>query len=109
MTLVRIQFLKDISTFVEHKRSVRMIILIPPNTCDDFSVGYFDGVAKDELYGSRMILYIKKDHYVCLIMVVGVGSNTREEYLACWGLLWFARKIKTLREKVFCESTCVID
>ena len=52
----------DISIFVEHKWSIRTIILIPPYTCGELLVGYFDGVAKDELYGSGMILYIKKDH-----------------------------------------------
>ena len=42
-------------------------------------------------------------------MVVGIGSNTREEFLACWALLWFAWKSGVLRENIFCDSNIVIN
>jgi hypothetical protein len=57
---------------------------------EDIPIGFFDGVEDNLHCGAGMILKINHHHFFRLNMYAGIGTNTREELLALWGLLFFS-------------------
>ena len=54
-------------------------------------VGFFDGVEQNGLCGVGMVIQMECNNAFWICMNVGMGSNTRAELLALWGLLYFAK------------------
>ena len=98
----------DISIFVEHKWSIRTIILIPPYTCGDLSVGYFDGAASVKAGGAGFVIYLSETHYFCFSMGCGSSSNTRAELLALWAVLRVSHLMGLPMRSIFGDSMVII-
>ena len=56
------------------------------------TVGYFDGAKHGGYRGAGMIIKINQTSYYSLKLSIGLGSNTKVELLALWGLLYFAKE-----------------
>ena len=68
-------------------------IIIDPTLTGAGIVGYFDGPALRGLCGGGMVLKFFESHIFQHLMGCGVGTNTRVELLALWGLLKFVYDI----------------
>ena len=55
-----------------------------------FPHGYFDGATANSLGGARFSLYLNHDHFFFYIIGSGPSTNTRDELLALWALLFTA-------------------
>lgn len=70
---------------------------------------FFYGAQQNNLFVVGMVLKINNIHCYKLQLVVGIGSNTREELLALWGLLKFAYLKGIIHLMVVGDSKCIVD
>jgi len=59
-----------------------------------FPLGFFDGATQLGICGCGAILKINERLYYKLSWNGEPGTNTRDEKLALWGLLWFSKDKK---------------
>ena len=60
------------------------------------AVGFFDGSSKEGRCGCGMVLKLNYQYCFNLWMGGEVGSNTKDELLGLWGVLFFASKCGNL-------------
>lgn len=66
-------------------------ILVPSLTLpEDGFFGFFDGAKANNSRGCGMVVQINATSSFQIWMGAGIGTNTRAELLALWGLLLFA-------------------
>lgn len=75
----------------------------------DYPTGYFDGETQDRNCGCGFILYIHPELLYHVHWGVGLGTNTKAEVMALWGLLWFTHFLDIQTIHVFGDSKVVID
>lgn len=74
-----------------------------------YPLGYFDGAAQGGLCGAGMVLKLIADHEYHRMFLAGVGTNTRAELLALWGLLSFARNLNIEQLFSLGDSSYIIE
>ena len=79
-----------------------------PSFLNVFPLGFFDGAQQNGNCGAGMVLYLRKDHFVCLSMRLGSGTNTFAELLDHWVLLWFTKTHGILELSVVWDSKVII-
>ena len=72
-------------------------------------MGYFDGASKDGFCGVGMFLLLGNSSSFKLHMDVGRGSNTKDELLALWGLLFFSKQRMITYLQILGDSKVIID
>ena len=55
---------------------------------------FFYGVEQNGICGAGMVIYLHPNHKFQLRMGVGLGTSTKAELVALWGLLWFSKQKK---------------
>ena len=77
----------------------------------DLAWRFFYGACqgKEGRYGGGMALFLGEKHYFHLQLRASVGTNTRVELLALWGLLFFARSKGILSLQVVEDSKVIIN
>ena len=59
--------------------------------------------------GVGMVITLQINHLYLLRMVMRNGTNTTDELLALWGLLWFAQKKNIHSLQVLSDSKAIVD
>ena len=80
---------------------------VPPDVSS--TMGYFYGVATFGRGGAGIILYISKTHFFHSKFGCGRSTNTIEELLALWGLLFLASTMGLPKLMLFGDSRIIID
>lgn len=71
--------------------------------------GYFNGVEQKGECGARVVIKLNMNHCFRLRMAVGLGTNTKTDLVALWGLLWFALQKKLRIYQILGDSKVIID
>ena len=74
-----------------------------------YPFGFFDGVATSSIGGVFIYLSISHVHSFNLKLGCGHSTNTKDELLALWVLLYFAEAIGIPSLHIFGDSSIIID
>lgn len=81
--------------------------LTPRAIC--YPLGYFDGTSHHSICGCGAWLLVSPDCHYKIFWNGGVGTNTKAEVLALWGLLWFANHLYMDKIWIIGDSKVLID
>lgn len=69
---------------------------------------FFDGVASSRVCGSGMLICRNPDDLYKFKWCSGVGTNTKAELLAFWGILYYSRWLDINKMDIFGDSKSTI-
>lgn len=86
---------------------------INPKIKDDthfiYPMGFFDGDAQGNTCACGFLIVINADLTYRMLWNCGVGSNTKAEAVALWGLLWFNSFLGNPILHIYGDSKIIID
>ena len=74
-----------------------------------YLVGFFDGVAANEMGGAGVFLAISHVHSFHIKLGCGSSTNTRVELLALWSLLYWEKVLGLASLNIFGDSSVIIN
>ena len=73
------------------------------------AVGFFDGASNHDFCGCGIVLVLSKDHFLHICLGGGLGSNTKDELLSLYGIMFIASHLGVLDISIFGDSKIIID
>jgi len=106
--LVCHRMMELIASFRRHCNK-KKIKVIGPIEIHCFPHGYFNGAIANSLGGAIFSLYLNHDHFFFCIIGSGPSTNTRDELLALWALLFIATSMGIPNLHVWGDSYVIIN
>ena len=72
-------------------------------------VGYFDGSSNHDIRGCGILLFLSKEHLLQICLGGSLGSNTKDEHLILYGLLFTSSHLGVSDISIFGDSKIIID